>query len=294
MNRTIIPGDAAVDFFAKAAELTEQGKCFAIATVVRVEGSSSARRGSKAIIDSDGKLLLGWVGGGCAESAVRSEALRCLELQQPAIITLDMTDEVLGVGMPCGGKMDVYIEPVVPKPELLIAGHSRIAETLAAFAHILGFRVVVNDPGAETAAFPQAERVIAEDFDLNESPIGPNTYVVIATQHKNDHRWLQKALDGEAAYVALVSSQHRAKLVLDYLAAEGTTADKLAKIYAPAGLDLGAAIPEEIALSIMSQIVALRRGSTNCALHGKQTEDGLDKHHPDDRVITQCDVPNPG
>jgi xanthine dehydrogenase accessory factor len=293
VNRTIIRGDAAVDFFSKAAELTDQGRCFAIATVVRVEGSSSARRGSKAIIDSHGKLLVGWVGGGCAESAVRSEALRCLELQQPAIITLDMTDEVLGVGMPCGGKMDVYIEPVVPKPELLIAGHSRIAETLAAFAHILGFRVVVNDPGAEPAAFPQAERVIAEDFDLNESPIGPNTYVVIATQHKNDHRWLQKALDGEAAYVALVASQHRAKLVLDYLAAEGTPADKLAKIYAPAGLDLGAAIPEEIALSIMSQIVALRRGSTNCSLRGKQSGDESDKHHPDERVIRQCDVPNP-
>ena len=275
-------------FFAKAAELTDQGRCFAIATVVRVEGSSSARRGSKAIIDSNGRLLMGWGGGGCAESAVRSEALRCLELKQPALITLDMTDEVLGVGMPCGGKMDVYIEPVVPKPELLIAGHSRIAETLAAFAHILGFRVVVNDPGAEPGAFPQAERVIAEDFDLNESPIGPNTYVVIATQHKNDHRWLQKALDGEAAYVALVASQHRAKLVLDYLAAEGTPTDKLAKIYAPAGLDLGAAIPEEIALSIMSQIVALRRGSTNCTLHGKQWEDG------GDRVITQCDVSNPG
>jgi xanthine dehydrogenase accessory factor len=283
-----------VDLFAKAAELTDQGRCFAIATVVRVEGSSSARRGSKAIIDSEGKLVMGWVGGGCAESAVRSEALRCLELQQSAIITLDMTDEVLGVGMPCGGKMDVYIEPIVPKPELLIAGHSRIAQTLAAFAHILGFRVIVNDPGAESADFPQADRVIAEDFDLNKSSIGPNTYVVIATQHKNDHRWLQKALDSKAAYVALVASQHRAKLVLDYLEAEGMPADKLGAIYAPAGLDLGAAIPEEIALSIISQIVALRRGCRNCALHRKQSEDESGKDHPGDRVISQCDVPNPG
>src|SRR5246500_283391 len=143
------------DLYTKAAELASQGQPFAIATVVRVEGSSSARRGSKAIIDSNGRLLMGWVGGGCGESAVRSEALRCLELKEPALITLDMTDEVLGVGMPCGGKMDVYIEPVVPKPELLIAGHGRIAESLAAFAHLLGFRIAVNDPGAEPAAFPQ-------------------------------------------------------------------------------------------------------------------------------------------
>ena len=281
-----------MDIFAKAAELTAQGRAFAIATVVRVEGSSSARRGSKAIIDVDGKLLLGWIGGGCAESAVRSEALRSLELGQPVVITLDMTDELLGVGMPCGGKMDVYIEPVVPKPELLIAGHGRIAETLAAFAHTLGFRVLVNDPGAQPAAFPQAEQVVAEDFDLKETPVGPNTYVVIATQHKNDHRWLQKALEGEAAYVALVASQHRAKLVLDFLAAEGTSADKLAKIYAPAGFDLGAATPEEIALSIMSQIVALRRGGTSRPLHLKETEARVDKTGASDKVITHCDVPS--
>ena len=289
-----------MDLYAKTAELAAQGKAFAVATVVRVEGSSSARRGSKAIIDSQGKLILGWVGGGCAESAVRSEALRSLKLEQPLVITLDMTDEILGVGMPCGGKMDVYIEPVLPKPELLIAGHGRIAETLATLGHVLGFRVIVNDPGADQASFPQAERVIAEDFDLSQTPIGLNTYVVIATQHKNDHLWLQKALEGEAAYVALIASRHRAKLVLDYLAAEGVPADKIARIFAPAGLDLGAVTPEEIALSILSQIVASRRGGTSWHLTLKeasldsqasdlQTNDLPASREPD-KVITQCDA----
>jgi xanthine dehydrogenase accessory factor len=277
-------------FYAKAAELASQGKAFAVATVVRVEGSSSARRGSKAIINAEGKLVLGWVGGGCAESAVRSEALRCLKLGEPLVVMLDMTDEVLGVGMPCGGKMEVYIEPVVPKPDLLIAGHGRIAETLAALAHLLGFHIVVNDPGASQPAFPQAQ-VIAEDFDLTQTPIGPNTYVVIATQHKNDHCWLQKALKGDAAYVALIASQHRAKLVLDYLAAEGVPPAKLARIFAPAGLDLGAATPEEIALSIMSQIVALRRGGTCQSLHLK---DAIDEgsSYASDKVIIKCDAPS--
>ena len=281
-----------VDFYAKAAELRSQGKAFAVATVFRVEGSASARRGSKAIINAEGKLILGWVGGGCAESAVRSEALRCLKLGQPLIVTLDMTHELLGVGMPCGGKMEVYIEPVMPEPDLLIAGHGRIAETLAVLAHLLGFRIIVNDPGAERSAFPHAQQVIAEDFDLTETPIGPNTYVVIATQHKNDHHWLLKALRGDAAYVALIASQHRAKLVLDYLAAESVPQEKLTRIFAPAGLDLGAATPEEIALSIMSQIVALRRGGTSQPLHLKDAIADEGASYSPDKVITQCDAPS--
>jgi xanthine dehydrogenase accessory factor len=280
------------DLYAKAGELTAQRKAFAVATVVRVEGSSSARRGSKAIIDAQGKVVCGWVGGGCAESAVRSEALRCIKLQQPLVITLDMTDEVLGVGMPCGGKMEVYIEPVLPKPELLIGGHGRIAETLATLGHLLGFRVTVNDPGADPAAFPQAEQVIVRDFDLDQTPIGPDTFVVIATQHKNDHVWLQKALAGDAAYVALIASQHRARLVLDYLAAEGLPEEKIAKIHAPAGLDLGATTPEEIALSIMSQIVALRRGGKIKPLDLKEAASSSTESA--DTVITQCDVTGSG
>ena len=276
------------DLYAKAAELTAQGKTFAVATVVRVEGSSSARRGSKAIIDAQGKLVFGWVGGGCAESAVRNEALRSIEVRHPLVITLDMTDELLGVGMPCGGKMEVYIEPVLPQPDLLIAGHGRIAEALATFAHLLGFRIIVNDPGADQTSFPQAEQVIAEDFDLVQTPIGSNTYVVIATQHKNDHLWLQRALRGEAAYVALIASHHRAKLVLEYLAAEGVPEDKIARIFAPAGLDLGAATPEEIALSIVSQIVALRRGGSSRALH--LTELDMPESDVSEKVITQCDA----
>ena len=260
------------DFYNQAAELSLDGAPFAIATVVRVEGSSSARRGSKAIIDSQGKLVVGWVGGGCAESAVKSEALKCMETERPQLITLDMRDEELGVGMPCGGKMEVFIEPVVPKPELLIVGHGRIAEALAAMGHLLGFSITVNDPAASHQAFPSASRLVTEDFDLTEVPIGPKSFVVIATQHKRDHLWLQKALEGNAAYVALVASRHRAKLVLDYLAAAGIAAEKIASVRAPAGLDLGAATPEEIALSIVSEMVALRRGGSIRHLGLKESE----------------------
>jgi xanthine dehydrogenase accessory factor len=177
-------------FYSKAAEFSLQRRPFAIATVVRVQGSSSAKMGSKALIDDQGKILMGWVGGGCAESAVRSDALKCMQQEKPHLISLNMQDEVLGVGMPCGGMMDVYIEPVMPQPELLIAGHGRIAATLAALGHWMNFSVTVNDPAADREAFPQADRVITRDFDLSEAHIDSRTFVVIATLHKNDHLWL--------------------------------------------------------------------------------------------------------
>ena len=279
----------AYDLYSKAAELSAQGKAFALATVVRVEGSSSARRGSKAIIDSEGRILLGWVGGGCAESTVRTQALKCIRQVQPALITLNMQDEVLGVGMPCGGMMDVYIEPVVAKPQLIVAGHGGIAETLVRLGNILGFDVTVHDPSAEPEKFPQA-RVVNSDFDLNQVAFGPRTYVVIATLHKNDHLWLQRALQGEAAYVALIASAHRSRLVLDYLAAEGVSREKIESVWAPAGLDLGAATPEEIALSIMSQIVAIRRNGTAKPL--KEIKRNADPAEPDsgDQVILKCEA----
>ncbi len=277
------------DFYHKAAELASQGKSFAIATVVRVEGSSSARRGSKAIIDPMGSLLLGWVGGGCAESAVRSEALKSIETEKPRMITVDMSEEHLGVGMPCGGTMDIFIEPVLPRPELLIVGHGRIAETLAALGHLMGFSITVNDPAADRSSFPQAEKLVTEDFDLTETPIGPKSFVVIATQHKRDHLWLQKALEGNATYVALIASQHRARLVLDYLRACGLSEEKIETVWAPAGLDLGAATPEEIALSVVSQMVALRRGGSSRPLHQQESSLPVGGFAAD-AIIRQCEA----
>jgi xanthine dehydrogenase accessory factor len=281
-----------MDLYSKAAELAAQRRPFAIATVVRVEGSSSARRGSKALIDSQGRIVMGWVGGGCAESAVRSEALRCIRSETPQLITLDMQDEILGVGMPCGGMMDVYIEPVLPQPELVIAGHGRIAETLARLGNLMNFAVTVHDPSATQESFPDAQRIIDKDFDVAEISFNPNTYVVIATLHKNDHLWLQRALEGNAAYVALIASAHRSRLVLDYLLAEGVSMEKVERVWAPAGLDLGAAGPEEIALSIMSQIVSLRRGGSAAPL--KTIKDHASAEPAPagaaDKVIHQCDV----
>lgn len=276
------------EFLRKSSELAAEGKPFAVATVVRVQGSSSARTGSKAIIDDQGRLVMGWVGGGCAEGAVKREALECIARQRPQLITLDMTDEILGVGMPCGGVMDVYIDPVLPKPELLIVGHGRIAETLATLAQLMNFSVTVDDPSADRTSFPAVDRLLTDDLDLSGANVHRGTYVVIATQHKGDHIWLQKAIEADATYIALISSHHRASLVLDYLAANGVAAEKLARVCAPAGIDLGAATPEEIALSIVSQMVAWRRGGTGLPRKLKPADNAEDERSP---IVRECDVP---
>lgn len=245
-----------LDVLQTAARLTTERQPFAMATVVRVEGSSSAPCGSKAIIDDRGRLVCGWIGGGCAEGAVRRSALEAIEAGAPLTITIDMTDELLGVGMPCGGVMDVFIEPMLPRPGLVILGHGRIAEALAAMGALLRFRVTLHDPSV--------------DLDIGHSGMGPDTYVVIATQHKGDHQLLRRALASGAPYIALIASRHRARLVLEDL-------DHPDRVHSPAGLDIGAATPEEIALSVMSEIVALRRGAPSTALR--------------DKNIFSCDLP---
>ncbi len=253
----------AKEFFDKAHELSLKGEPFAVATVVKITGSSSAKPGAKVIIDKEGKTLFGWIGGGCAESMAAAEAVASLKDGKPRIITIDLADEVLGAGMPCGGSMEVYVEPFLPKPHLLIIGHGKIAETLAQLGQMLDFRVTVDDPAATEDKFAGCQIITQDpDFGRLEGEIASDTYVVIATQHKSDHLSLRKAIDGGARYIALIASRKRAALVFDHLREQGVSEERLKEIRAPAGLDLGAITPEEIALSIMSEIVSIRRGGT--------------------------------
>lgn len=237
------------------------GESLVLATVVRIEGSASAKPGAKAVIDAQGRLVWGWVGGGCAESAVRDEAREVLAERRPRLIRLDLDDEVLGVGMPCGGYMEIYLEAMTNDPKLLVLGHGRIAETLAVLGHALGFHVTVNDALATPEAFPTANRRITEDPDYAKAECDADTYVVIATQHKSDYEALQRVLKQAPAYVGLVASRKRSALVLERLHEDGMPLELLRRVAAPAGLDLGAETPQEIALSIASEIVQLWRGS---------------------------------
>ena len=254
------------EFFEKLNELNRLEVSFAVATVIKITGSVSAKPGAKSIINAQGETVFGWVGGGCAESAVREAALECLKDRQTCIVPLDLDDEVLGVGMPCGGTMEVYVEPFLPRPELLIVGHGRIAEVLAELGHTLHFSVTVNDAGATRESFPHAERLVTSDPDYSQLEVSPNSYVVVVTQHKGDQHSIKKALEGNSAYIGLVASTKRSRLVFEYLLDEGVKAGELQRVHAPCGLDLGGTTPEEIALSVISEIVQRRRGGSGGGL----------------------------
>ncbi|MDH4167290.1 MAG: XdhC family protein [Gammaproteobacteria bacterium] len=259
----------AKDIFDVVTGLRASGRPFAVATVVETTGSVSAKTSSKAVIDENGRVVAGWVGGGCAESATCHTAIQCIQSGQTAILEVDMDDEVLGAGMPCGGHMRVYVEPVLPRPTLWIMGHGRVAECLCSLADMVGLDVVVNDPMVDRERYPAASRLITDDLDYGTLAPAPGDFVVIATQHKGDHLSMKRALSSGVRYIALIASRKRSRLVLDYLRQEGMGEQEIERVMAPSGLDLGARTPEEIALCVISEIVLVRRGGTGLRMRDK-------------------------
>src|SRR4051812_12884130 len=242
---------------------------FALATVIETHGSVSAKTGAKAVIDQNGRVVTGWVGGGCAESSVCQAALNCLGTGDTTVIELDMNDEVLGTGMPCGGSMRVYVEPFLPPPTLWLLGHGQVVECVCGIGALMGFAVVVDDPLADSEHYPDAVRLLTDDMDYGELAPGPADFVVIATQHKGDHQSMQRALRSGAGHIALIASRKRTRLVLDYLGNEGFDSADLQRVSAPAGFDLGARTPEEIALSVVCELVMQRRGGSGMLMREK-------------------------
>jgi len=265
-------GFAAVNarsIFVRAAELEAAGRPFAVATVVAVQRPTSARPGASGIVHPDGAIE-GWVGGSCAQPVVVREALRAIADGQPRLLRLSKDapaegrrgDGVIELVMTChsGGTLEIYVEPHLPAPVLWVAGTTPIAGALAGLGAASGWRVTVIDPVAEADAFPGAERVLAS-ADLKRLDPGVAPYVVIATQGVWDEEATASALARDASYVGLVASPTRANVVRTWLHEEaGIPDDRLAALRAPAGLDLGAETAEEIALSILAELVQVRRG----------------------------------
>jgi xanthine dehydrogenase accessory factor len=233
-----------------AAELARQGEPFALATVVWRQGPSSSRQGSRAIITAAGELR-GWIGGACAEPVVIREAQRVISAGEPRLLLLGSAEQ-FGGAVPDGmlvipisclseGALEVYIEPVVPVPHLVVVGHSPMAHTLAQLARTLGWRTDLVD---------------GPDFTADQA----NEYamVVVASQGHNDEALLERAIAARPAYLGLVGSRKRGEAVLGYLADRGVPADQLARVTVPAGLDLGSTAHQEIAVSILAELVQLR------------------------------------
>jgi xanthine dehydrogenase accessory factor len=247
------------DVLTVTAELITAGVPFALCIVVEARGSTSARLGAKAVFDAEGAVMCGWVGGGCAESTIAHAAVESLETEIPQIVDVDLDDEVLGAGMPCGGAMRVYVEPVIPRPTLWILGHGRVAECLCHLGALMSFDLVVDDPMASPDRYPEAKRLITDDPDYKALQPAASDFVIIATQHRGDHESLRRLLAGNVGYIALIASRKRTTLVIDYLRKAGFDQPTLDRIRAPAGIDIGARTAEEIALSVISEVVLERR-----------------------------------
>ena len=235
---------------AQAGELSKRGEAFALATVVWRQGPSSGQQGSRAVITEAGELH-GWIGGACAEPVVIREAQRVIADGEARLLLLG-TPEQFGAAVPEGmtvvpiacqseGALEVYIEPVLPAPHLVVVGRSPMAHTLADLARALGWRAVLID-GPDFTAADASER----------------SMVVVATQGHYDEEAVQQAVAARPAYLGLVGSQRRGVALLGYLAERGVPRDRLDKIRVPAGLDLGRTTHEEIAVAILAELVQLR------------------------------------
>lgn len=253
------------DWLVEAAELARREEPFAVATVVRCERPTSAKPGAKALIRRDGSVS-GWIGGSCAEPVAVKEALGALEDGVPRFLVLvgkggaplGRTDGVREYTMTChsGGTLEIFVEPVLPKPALVLVGSGPVVETLAALAAAARFAVTIVEPEAPGMVPLAAARVVG---DLAAVTVTPGTAIVVATHGRFDEDALERALLSEADYVSLVASPTRAGVILESLRARAVPEALLRRLKAPAGLDLGAVAPEEIAVSILAEIVARRR-----------------------------------
>jgi xanthine dehydrogenase accessory factor len=234
----------------QAGELARRGEAFALATVVWRQGPSSGQQGSRAIITEAGELR-GWIGGACAEPAVIREAQRVIAEGAPQLLLLG-SPEQFGAAVPEGmtvvpiscqseGALEVYIEPVLPAPHLVVVGRSPMAHTLADLARALGWRTEVVD-GPDFTAAHASER----------------SMVIVATQGHYDEEAVEQAVTARPAYLGLVGSRRRGAAVLGYLAERGVPQAQLDRVHTPAGLDLGKTTHQEIAVAILAELVQLR------------------------------------
>ncbi|WP_299677733.1 XdhC family protein [uncultured Roseobacter sp.] len=254
------PAEILSDDFAEAAEqLRAQQEPFAFATIVRTAGATAAKPGAKALLSSDGTLVRGWLGGGCTRGAVKRAALAALQSGEPQLVSIAPEDLLAEKGLapgdahegtqyarngcPSRGTVDIFIEPCLPRPQLVVLGSSPVAVALRELA-------------------PQFDWTVTAAPTTNEAVVGQAApAVVIATQGQGDLDALTSALQGPAAHIAFVGSTQKFSSLANQLERAGIDRGAIDEVKAPAGLDIGAVTPEEIALSILAELVQLRRKS---------------------------------
>lgn len=255
-------------FFSQAHELIEKNTPFAMAIVVRAEKPTSGKPGDKALITAAGEMI-GWIGGSCSQPTVIREALKALKEGKSRFIRLSPDpqkltprDGLIDLPLTCfsGGTLEIYIEPQYPQPRLLVIGNLPVAHALVSLGKVMNYDVVAVDPNSDPALPSDAAQVVNSLGDIARY-IRPDTYAVVATHGSFDETALEQVLKARPRYVGLVASRKRFEAVLDYLRHQGISQAELDRIKAPAGLDIQAQQGDEIALSILAEIVQYRRSA---------------------------------
>jgi xanthine dehydrogenase accessory factor len=277
-----------MDLFEEIVKLRREGKRAALATIVHTNGSIPSYESSRMLVREDGSIA-GTIGGGCVEADVWAAARDVMRAEAPRKMIFNLNNEAsYDNGLICGGTLEVFVEPILPQPALYIFGGGHVSTALALAAHTAGFAIGIIDDREQFAnaeRFPMA-REIYTSFDEAFAKLQPNasTYIVIVTRgHKDDMRVLGWAANTDARYIGMIGSKRKVISVYEALEKDGIASEKLERVFAPVGLDIGALTPEEIAISITAELIAVRRihahpGGTEAAKHKAVQIERLVKH----------------
>ena len=262
-----------MDIYEEIVKLRQQGRRGAVATIVSVRGSIPSFKTAKMLVRDDGSIY-GTIGGGCVEADVWQAAREVMEAEKPRTLTFNLNqDPKYDTGLVCGGTLDIFIEPVLPPALLYIFGAGHVAVNLYKVAQNAGFDVTVIDDReayANRERFPAAQEVIAEDFEQAMARLKPSesSYVVIVTRgHRDDMRCLRWAVQTPARYIGMIGSKRKTIAIYKELQKEGLPSELFKRVHAPVGLDIGAVTPEEIAVAITAELIAIRRHAERALPH---------------------------
>ena len=256
-----------MDVYDELYRLRRLGQKCALATIVQVNGSIPSYESAKLLVREDGSMI-GTIGGGCVEAEVWSAAREVIETEQPKHLTFNLgQDAAYDNGLICGGQLDIFVEPVLPVPGAFIFGAGHISKSISKIAGLAGFSTTIVDNRenfANRERFPEAAEIYAEEYEevFARLPVNETSYLIIVTRgHRDDMRVLRWAVTTNARYIAMIGSKRKVIGVIKELEKEGMAAESFERVFAPMGLEIGAVSPEEIAVSVVAEMIAVRRNA---------------------------------
>ena len=254
-----------MDLYDEIVRLRKLGQKCAVATIVQVNGSIPSFESAKILVREDGSFL-GTVGGGCVEAEVWNAAREVIETEKPRHLSFSLgQDAAYDEGLICGGQLNIFVEPVIPQPRAFIFGGGHVSKGISRIATLAGFSTSIIDNReafANAERFPEAEATYAEEYEdaFPKLPVNSTSYIIIVTRgHRDDMRVLRWAVNTPAKYIAMIGSKRKTISVVHELEKEGLPREAFEKVFAPMGLEIGAELPEEIAISVVAEMIAVRR-----------------------------------